>query len=146
MLLFSCPVVRSTRIHAAMQPFVLVLKCIMNRLGTPGFPEATSLSQALLVFHTHALSHIPCCPNGKMFSVYAGRDYITMYCFFYNFFHAPHGKRIKSPAKFQKPLVMAWRIEVCPSECITMETEGYMHSCSSWPTKRFCYLFSVLAW
>lgn len=64
-----------------MQPFVLVLKCIMNLLGTPGFPEATSLSQALLVFHTHALSHIPCYPNGKMFSVYAGRDYITMYCF-----------------------------------------------------------------
>lgn len=67
MLLFSCPVVSSTRIHAAMQPFVLVLKCIMNPLGTPGFPEATSLSQALLVSIPMPLVTFPVAQMGKCF-------------------------------------------------------------------------------
>lgn len=106
----------------------------------------------------------PCpCPHcllskGKVFAVYAGRDLVTMYCFFFIFSHAPHGKQIKSPAKFQKPLLMARPAEVCPGischhgDCRTTFLQSVldMQRCFSWPGNldRFCvviYFFFIVS-
>lgn len=84
-----------------MQPFVLVLKCVTNPLGIPGFPESPFLRWTHFVFHTHVflIPHFLLSKGEKAFFV-CRKGLSNMYCFLY-FSHAPHGKHIKSPAKFQ---------------------------------------------
>lgn len=68
----------------------------------------------LLFFHTHTLIHSACCPKGKKVLCVCRKALSNCVLFWY-FLSCTPGKHIKSPAKFQEPLLTAWPPEVCPN-------------------------------